>query len=71
MEFLQHEKGADGLITEALGKSMALELDKAVFFGHLGAKGTNDEGAAYGLASQYPKRILKNLNENEKGKVVG
>ena len=71
MEFLQDAPGADGLITEALGKSMALELDKAVFFGQLGATGTNDEGAAYGLASPYPKGILKNLNDNAPGNVVG
>ena len=71
MEFLQDAPGADGLITNALGTAMALELDKAVFFGQLGATGTNDEGAAYALASPYPKGILKNLLDNAAGNVLG
>ena len=71
MEFLQDAPGADGLITNALGTAMALELDKAVFFGQLGATGTNDEGAAYALASPYPKGILKNLLDNASGNVLG
>ena len=71
MEFLQDAPGADGVITNALGTAMALELDKAVFFGQLGANGTNDEGAAYALASPYPKGILKNLSDNAPGNIVG
>jgi hypothetical protein len=50
---------------------MALELDKAIMFGQLGATGTNDEGAAFGLASPYPKGILKNLLDNAPGQVLG
>ena len=50
---------------------MALEIDKAALFGQLGANGTNDEGAAYGLPSPYPKGILKNLLDNAAGNVLG
>ena len=71
LEFLQDAPNASSLIQEALGKSMALEIDKAAFFGQLGATGTNDEGAAYGLASPYPKGILKNLNDNLAANVIG
>ena len=71
LEFVQDAPNASSLIMDALGKSMALEIDKAAFFGQLGANGTNDEGAAYGLASPYPKGILKNLNDNLAANVVG
>ena len=64
LEFVQDALNASSLIMDALGKSMALEIDKAALFGQLGANGTNDEGAAYGLASPYPKGILKNLSDN-------
>ncbi len=71
LEFLQDGVNAGSLIEDALGKAMGLEIDKAVMFGQLGATGTNDEGAAYGLASPYPKGILKNLNDNAPGNVIG
>lgn len=71
LEFLQDAPGADSLITNALGTAMALELDKAALFGQLGATGTNDEGAAYGLAAPYPKGILKNLIDNASGNIIG
>jgi HK97 family phage major capsid protein len=71
LEFLQDAPNADQIVSDAIAKTMALELDKAVFFGQLGATGTNDEGAAFGLASPYPKGILKNLNDNAPSQVVG
>ena len=71
LEFLQDAPSASTLIMDALGKSMALEIDKAALFGQLGATGTNDEGAAYGLASPYPKGILKNLGDNAPGNIIG
>lgn len=71
MEFLQDAPNSSGLLQDALGKAMALELDKAALFGQLGANGTNDEGAAYGLPSPYPKGILKNLLDNAAGNVLG
>ena len=71
LEFLQDAPGSSEMIQAALAKSMALELDKAALFGQLGCTGTNDEGAAYGLASPYPKGILKNLNDNLAGNVIG
>lgn len=58
-------------IQGAIAKTMALELDKAALFGQLGATGTNDEGAAYGLASPYPRGILANLNANLSANVIG
>ena len=71
LEFVQDAPNSSSLIMDALGKSMALEIDKAAFFGQLGANGTNDEGAAYGLASPYPKGILKNLGDNAPGNIIG
>ena len=71
LEFLQDAPNSSSLIQDALGKSMALELDKAALFGQLGATGTNDEGAAYGLASPYPKGVLKNLIDNASGNIIG
>jgi HK97 family phage major capsid protein len=71
VEFLQDAPNADQVVSDAIAKTMALELDKAVFFGQLGATGTNDEGAAYGLASPYPKGILKNLLDNASSQVLG
>ena len=70
MEFLADAPAADQSITEALGKAMALEIDKAALFGQLGATGTNDEGAAYGLAAPYPKGILKALVDYNGGSNV-
>jgi HK97 family phage major capsid protein len=49
MEVLQDAPNAEEIVTNALAKSMALEIDKAAMFGQLGATGTSDEGAAYGL----------------------
>jgi HK97 family phage major capsid protein len=72
MEFLQDAPAADQSIMDALGKAMALEIDKAALFGQLGATGTNDEGSAYGLASPYPKGLLKNLVDYNSGsQIVG
>lgn len=71
IEFLQDAPNSGMLIQEALGKSMALEIDKAAMFGQLGATGTNDEGAAYGLAAPYPKGILKNIIDNNSAGVIG
>ncbi len=71
MEFLQDAPDADQVVSEAIAKAMALELDKAILFGQLGATGTNDEGAAYALASPYPKGVLKNLLDNASAQVLG
>ena len=71
LEFLADAPAASESIQNALAKSMALEIDKAAMFGQLGATGTNDEGAAYGLASPYPKGILKNLGDNAPGNIIG
>jgi HK97 family phage major capsid protein len=71
LEFLQDAPNSSDLIQGALGKAMALEIDKAALFGQLGATGTNDEGAAYALASPYPKGILKNLLDNYSAGVLG
>ena len=71
LEFVQDAPNASSLIMDALGKSMALEIDKAALFGQLGATGTNDEGAAYALASPYPKGVLKNLGDNAPGNIIG
>jgi HK97 family phage major capsid protein len=71
VEFLQDAPNADQIVSDAIAKSMALELDKAILFGQLGATGTNDEGASYALASPYPKGILKNLLDNAAGQVLG
>jgi HK97 family phage major capsid protein len=71
MEFLQDAPNSGPMIQSALGKAMGLEIDKAVMFGQLGATGTNDEGAAYGLASPYPKGVLKNLVDNAAGNIIG
>jgi HK97 family phage major capsid protein len=71
MEFLQDAPNADQVVSDAIAKAMALELDKAILFGQLGATGTNDEGAAYALASPYPKGVLKNLLDNASGQVLG
>lgn len=71
LEFLQDAPNADQIVTDAISQAMALELDKAILFGQLGATGTNDEGAAFGLASPYPKGILKNLLDNAAGQVLG
>lgn len=71
MEFLMDAPAADGSIMNALGAAMGLEVDKAALFGQLGATGTNDEGAAYGLASPYPKGVLKNLIDNYSSGVIG
>jgi len=71
IEFLQDAPNADQVVSDAIAAVMALELDKAAFFGQLGATGTNDEGAAFGLASPYPKGILKNLLDNASGQVLG
>lgn len=71
LEFLQDAPNSSSLIQDALGKAMALELDKAALFGQLGATGTNDEGATYGLAAPYPKGILKNLIDNAAGNIIG
>lgn len=71
LELLQDASNASEVVSNALGEAMALEIDKAALFGQLGATGTNDEGAAYGLASPYPKGVLKNLLDNASGQVVG
>ena len=71
MEFLQDAPNASSSIQNALGTRMALEIDKSILFGQLGATGTNDEGAAYGLAAPYPMGILKNLNTNYTAGVIG
>jgi HK97 family phage major capsid protein len=71
LEFLQDAPNADSVVSDAIAKVMALELDKAAMFGQLGATGTNDEGAAYGLASPYPMGILKNLLTNASSNVLG
>jgi HK97 family phage major capsid protein len=70
-EFLMDAVNAESQITGALGNAMALELDKAIIFGQLGTTGTNDEGSAYGLASPYPKGILKNLIDNAAANIIG
>ena len=71
LEFLADAPAADQSIMSALGKAMGLEIDKAALFGQLGATGTNDEGAAYGLASPYPKGILKNVTDNNSAGIIG
>lgn len=72
MEFLMDAPAADASIMEALGKAMGLEIDKAALFGQLGATGTNDEGAAFGLAAPYPKGVLKALVDYNSGsQIVG
>jgi HK97 family phage major capsid protein len=71
VEFLQDAPNADQIVSDAISATMALELDKAALFGQLGATGTNDEGAAFGLASPYPKGILKNLLDNASAQVLG
>ena len=71
MEFLQDAPNASSSIQNALGTRMALEIDRSILFGQLGATGTNDEGAAYSLAAPYPMGILKNLNTNYTAGVIG
>ena len=71
LELLQDAPNAGEVVQKALAEAMALEIDKAALFGQLGATGTNDEGAAYGLASPYPKGLLKNLVDNAAGQIVG
>jgi HK97 family phage major capsid protein len=71
LEFLQDAPNADAIVSDAIAATMALEIDKAAMFGQLGATGTNDEGSAFGLASPYPKGILKNLLDNASGQVLG
>jgi HK97 family phage major capsid protein len=53
-------------MTEAIGKRMALEIDKAALFGQMT---TGNEG--FSLASPYPKGVLKNLVDNASGQVLG
>ena len=72
VELLQDAPNASEVVQNALAKAMALEIDKAALFGQLGATGTNDEGAAYGLASPYPKGLMKNLVDYNSGsQIVG
>jgi HK97 family phage major capsid protein len=71
VEFLQDAPNADAILSDAIAKTMALEVDKAALFGQLGATGTNDEGSGYGLASPYPKGVLKNLLDNASSNVLG
>jgi HK97 family phage major capsid protein len=66
VEFLQDAPNAGTLMTEAIGKRMALEIDKAALFGQMT---TGNEG--FSLASPYPKGVLKNLVDNASGQVLG
>lgn len=72
VEFLQDAPNSSQLIQSALGKAMALQLDKVALFGQLGATGTDDEGSAYALASPNPKGLLKALVDYNSGsQIVG
>lgn len=72
VELLQDAPNANDVVQNALAHAMALEIDKAALFGQLGATGSNDEGAAYGLASPYPKGLLANLVAYNSGsQIVG
>ncbi len=66
IEFLQDAPNADAVITDALAKAMALEIDKAGLFGQMI---TGNEG--FNLPAPYPKGILKNLLDNAPGQVLG
>ena len=71
VEWVQDAPNSSELLTNTISAAMALELDKAALFGQLGATGTNDEGAAYGLAAPYPMGLLKNLLTNAPANVLG
>jgi HK97 family phage major capsid protein len=66
LEFLQDAPDADVVVSNAIAKAVALELDKAVFFGQMI---TGSEG--FNLPAPYPKGILKNLLDNAPGNVLG
>jgi HK97 family phage major capsid protein len=66
LEFLQDAPNADQVVGDAIAKAMALELDKAVFFGQMT---TGNEG--FNLPAPYPKGILKSLLDNAAGQVLG
>jgi HK97 family phage major capsid protein len=72
IEVLQDAPNANSIVENSLAAAMALEIDKAAMFGQLGATGTNDEGSSYGLASPYPKGLLKSLVDYNSGsQIVG
>jgi len=68
LEFLADAPGADMIVSEAIGKAMALELDKAILFGQLL---TADGSEGYNLPSPYPKGVLKSLLASAPSQVLG
>jgi HK97 family phage major capsid protein len=58
LEFLADAPNADTVLQEAIGKAMALEIDKAILFGGVL---TADGSEGYNLPSPYPRGVLKTL----------
>src|SRR6266567_2318538 len=58
LEFLADAVNADQVLQDAIGKAMALEIDKAILFGQLL---TADGSEGYNLPAPYPRGVLKTL----------
>jgi HK97 family phage major capsid protein len=68
LEFVQDAPNASYIIENALGKAMALEIDRNAMFGQIVTAGNNE---GINLPSPAPKGILKNLLDNASGNVLG
>jgi HK97 family phage major capsid protein len=68
LEFLADAPNADTVLQEAIGKAMALEIDKAILFGQLL---TADGSEGYNLPTPYPRGVLKTLLALASGQVLG